>query len=147
MILRFHNCYAVCLSSYGFKLPGRRAEKYSRKIMPPTESKLAWFCLHVLLLPPKLSPGDDLAKMNPIVLGLFSSRISVLCCWLGTNASVSQEACPELGAKGENGAVEIKMKINPSCHGTIVLGVHFCCGVSPLFSCACLCVHLCWVSQ
>lgn len=34
--------------------------------MQPTESKLA-LCLHVLLLPPKLSPGDDLAKMSLIV--------------------------------------------------------------------------------
>lgn len=39
-------------------------------------------------------------KWASLFLALFSNRIGVLCCWLGTNSSVSQEASPELGAKG-----------------------------------------------
>ena len=85
-------------------------------------------------------------KWNPLVLGLFSSRISSLCHWMDASAGVRQDASPELGAKGESGAVETTMQISPSCYGTVVLGVHFFCWVSPLFSCVCvcLCVHLCF---
>lgn len=124
-----------CLSSFEFKQPRREVEKYSRRITQPTESRLAWLCLHVLLLPPKLTPGDDLDKMSPLAFRVVFQQNQCIVSLTGySNASVSQEARPELGAKGVNGAVEIRMKINPSCYGTIVLGVHFFCWVPPLFS-------------
>lgn len=63
---------------------------------------------------------------------------------MDASAGVRQEESPELGAKGESGAVKTKTQINPSCRGTVVLGVHFFCWLSPLFSCRCLCVHLCF---
>lgn len=52
---------------------------------------------------------------------------------MDTSAGVRPEASPELGAKGESGAVETKMQINPSCHGTVVLAVHFLCWVLHCF--------------
>lgn len=67
-MLRFHKCYAA-MCEFLLQQPAREVEKGCRGVTQPTGSALSWFCLPVPLLPPsnKLTPGDDLARMNPLV--------------------------------------------------------------------------------
>lgn len=68
-MLRFHNCYAGT-REFLLHQPAREVEKGCRGVTQHTESGLSWFCLPVPLLPPnsKLMPGDDLAKIKPLVI-------------------------------------------------------------------------------
>lgn len=145
-MLRFHNCYA---RMYKFLLqrPTREVEKgcrggnADRWVLDCHGSVyLSLFCHQIVNWPQEMI----WLKWTPLFWGLFSSKISSLCHWMDTSADMRQEANLELGAKGESGAVKTRMQIIPSCHGTVLVGVHFFGWVSPLLSCVCLCVHLCF---